>query len=187
MTNPHIQSYSENTIFFFGCFVGMFFGLLFPFIFKNDKNANVLRIKRLSEKATLPIRGSKDAVGYDLSSMENTIVPARNKALIRTGLSFEIPKGLYGRVAPRSGLACKKSIDVGAGVIDPDYRGEVGVLLFNHGDEDFPVKEGDRIAQLILEQVKILKVEQVSNQDHLSKTERGVSGYGSTGVSTTTN
>jgi dUTP pyrophosphatase len=78
-------------------------------------------------------------------------VPKRGQALISTGLAFAIPTGNYGRVAPRSGLAVKNSINVGAGVIDSDYRGEVKVLLFNHGDADFEISEGDRIAQLIIE------------------------------------
>ena len=73
-------------------------------------------------------------------------VPARGKSLVGTGLAFGIPEGNYGRIAPRSGLAAKNSIDVGAGVIDSDYRGEVKVLLFNFSDEDFSFNEGDRIA-----------------------------------------
>ena len=68
-----------------------------------------------------------------------------------TGLAISFPAGLYARIAPRSGLALKRFIDVGAGVVDGDYCGEVGVVLFNHGDQDFQVKMGDRIAQLILE------------------------------------
>ena len=82
-------------------------------------------------------------------------------------------------VAPRSGLAWKYSIDVGAGVIDADYRGPVGVILFNHSDVDFEVKVGDRIAQLIIE--KIITPEVVEVED-LDSTERGVGGFGSTGV-----
>ena len=75
----------------------------------------------------------------------------RDKALISTGLQMQIPLGNYGRIAPRSGLAVKHFIDVGAGVIDADYRGEVKVLLFNFGSDSFTVEKGDRIAQLIIE------------------------------------
>ena len=82
-------------------------------------------------------------------------------------------------VAPRSGLAYKKGIDVGAGVIDEDYRGEVGVILFNFGEEDFEVAPGDRIAQLILERIATPDVEVVSDLD---ATDRGAGGFGSTGV-----
>ena len=79
------------------------------------------------------------------------MIPAHGKALVSTGLSVKIPEGNYGRIAPRSGLAWKNFIDIGAGVIDEDYRGEVKVLLFNLGGEDFTVKFGDRVAQFIIE------------------------------------
>ncbi|KAL8501232.1 hypothetical protein ACS0TY_020692 [Phlomoides rotata] len=80
-----------------------------------------------------------------------TRVPARGKALVPTDVSIAVPEGTYARIAPRSGLALKHSIDVGAGVVvDADYRGPVGVILFNHSDVDFEVKHGDRIAQLII-------------------------------------
>ena len=74
--------------------------------------------------------------------------------MVKTGISGAIPEGCYGRIAPRSGLAVKRFIDVGAGVIDADYRGEIGVVLFNHPDEDFVVKPGDRITQLLLEKIE---------------------------------
>jgi dUTP pyrophosphatase len=73
--------------------------------------------------------------------------------LVDTDIAISVPAGTYGRIAPRSGLASKHFIDTGAGVIDADYRGQVKVLLFNHSDKDFEVKEGDRIAQLVLERV----------------------------------
>ena len=84
---------------------------------------------------------------------------------MKTGLSISFPPGLYARIAPRSGLALKRFIDVGAGVVDADYRGEVGVVLFNHGDQDFEVKMGDRIAQLILERIDTPPVEEVQGLD----------------------
>ena len=85
--------------------------------------------------------------------------------------------GCYGRMAPRSGLALKKFIDIGAVVIDADYRGEVGVVLFNFGDDDFVVNMGDRIAQLIFEKIKTPKIKEL---EELDGTDRGASGYGST-------
>lgn len=88
----------------------------------------------------MPKKGSEFAAGYDLHALESVIVPAKGKALISTGLAMAIPYGNYGRIAPRSGLAVKHMIDVGAGVIDTDYRGEVKVLLFNFGEKDFEVK-----------------------------------------------
>ena len=103
-------------------------------------------MKKLDPKATLPSLGSVNAAGYDLNALVATTVPARGKVLVSTGLAFAIPVGNYGRIAPRSGLAAKHSIDVGAGVIDADYRGEVKVLLFNFSDKDFSIVPGDRIA-----------------------------------------
>lgn len=110
-------------------------------------------------------------------------VPARGKALIKTDLAIACPPGTYGRVAPRSGLAWKNSIDVGAGVIDADYRGNVGVILFNFSDDAFAVKKGDRIAQLILEKIVMADVEEVPEGGDLDATARGAGGFGSTGVS----
>jgi dUTP pyrophosphatase len=87
--------------------------------------------------AKLPTRGSALAAGYDLYSSEKVILPRGGRKVIQTGLCLAIPPGHYGRVAPRSGLASKHGIDTGAGVIDEDYRGLLGVLLFNFGDADF--------------------------------------------------
>ncbi|XP_010677507.1 deoxyuridine 5'-triphosphate nucleotidohydrolase [Beta vulgaris subsp. vulgaris] len=137
------------------------------------------KVKKLSEKAVVPSRGSPFSAGYDLSSAVDTKVPARGKALIPTDLSIAVPPGTYARVAPRSGLAWKHSIDVGAGVIDADYRGPVKVILFNHSDVEFEVKVGDRIAQLIIEKIITPDVLEV---DDLDATVRGAGGFGSTGV-----
>jgi dUTP pyrophosphatase len=136
-----------------------------------------LQVLKLSENACIPKRGSEFAAGYDLSSVENAVVKARGKSMIDTGISLGIPEGCYARIAPRSGLTWKHSIDVGAGVIDADYRGSIRVILFNHSDVDFEVKIGDRIAQVILEKVLTPEVEIVSS---LSETIRGVGGFGST-------
>ncbi|KAJ1621391.1 dUTPase-like protein [Pavlovales sp. CCMP2436] len=138
-----------------------------------------LRVKKLTALATLPARGSTGAAGYDLSAAYDCVVPARGKALCKTDLEIAIPTGHYGRVAPRSGLAWKHFIDVGAGVIDEDYRGNVGVILFNHGESNFEVNCGDRIAQLVLEQISTPEVVEV---DSLDETVRGEGGFGSTGV-----
>ncbi|KAB5592048.1 Deoxyuridine 5'-triphosphate nucleotidohydrolase [Ceratobasidium theobromae] len=140
--------------------------------------ASQLLIKRLSEKAKLPTRGSKLAAGYDLYSAEQKVIPAGGKALVDTQISIAVPVGTYGRVAPRSGLASKFMIDTGAGVIDADYRGVVFVLLFNHSNEDFKVEEGDRIAQLIIEKIQTPEVMEVQD---LEETLRGAGGFGSTG------
>ncbi|KAG9009672.1 Deoxyuridine 5'-triphosphate nucleotidohydrolase [Tulasnella sp. JGI-2019a] len=137
-----------------------------------------LLVKRLSDKATLPKRGSALAAGYDLYSAEQKIIPAKGKALVDTQISIAVPVGTYGRVAPRSGLASKFMIDTGAGVIDADYRGVVFVLLFNHSDKDFTVEPGDRVAQLIIEKIQTPEVVEVQDLD---ETLRGGGGFGSTG------
>nr|BAK06601.1 predicted protein [Hordeum vulgare subsp. vulgare] len=139
----------------------------------------LLKVKRLSASAVLPSRGSALAAGYDLSSAVGVTVPARGKALVATDLSVAVPHGTYARIAPRSGLAWKHAIDVGAGVVDADYRGPVGVVLFNHSDADFAVKPGDRVAQLVLERIATPDVAEV---DDLDATVRGDGGFGSTGV-----
>eukprot|EP01041_Mallomonas_annulata_P001477 gene1478-2840_t len=143
-------------------------------------NQELLQVKRLSEFAVLPVRGSEFSAGFDLSSAYDAIVPAHGKELIKTDLSIAIPENTYARIAPRSGLAWKNFIDTGAGVVDYDYRGSVGVILFNHGDNAFEIKKGDRVAQLILERISMAKVVEV---DELSVTSRGSGGFGSTGVS----
>lgn len=129
---------------------------------------------RLSAAAVIPVRGSVGAAGYDLASAKDVVIPARGKGLCPTDIAIALPEGVYGRVAPRSGLAWKNSIDVGAGVIDEDYRGNVGVILFNHSDVDFTVKAGDRVAQLILERIAIADVEEV--QGELPSTSESTTG-----------
>ena len=142
------------------------------------KASNALRVKLLSTKATLPVKGTTLAAGYDLSSAQQLTIPVNGRALVQTDISLSVPKGTYGRIAPRSGLAIKHGITTGAGVIDADYTGPIGVVLFNHGNQDFQIKEGDRIAQLILEQVADKPVIQVQE---LTQTTRGDKGFGSTG------
>jgi dUTP pyrophosphatase len=139
----------------------------------------MLFIKKLSNNATVPTRGSELAAGLDLYSAVDIIIPSHGKSVVMTDISISIPEGYYGRIAPRSGLAAKHFIDVGAGVIDQDYRGNIGVVLFNFSDKEFVVKKGDRIAQLILEKILICNVQLV---DDLENTNRGEGGFGSTGV-----
>ncbi|NXG13258.1 DUT protein, partial [Grallaria varia] len=137
-----------------------------------------LRFTKLSENAFAPSRGSARSAGYDLYSAYDCVIPPMEKAVVKTDIQIALPSGCYGRVAPRSGLAAKHFIDVGAGVIDEDYRGNVGVVLFNFGKETFEVKKGDRIAQLICERIYYPELEEV---EALDDTERGEGGFGSTG------
>lgn len=143
-----------------------------------------LSVKRLSPQATLPTRGSDFAAGLDLSAAEALCIPAGQRALVKTDLAIACPPGTYARIAPRSGLAYKNGIDVGAGVIDADYRGPVGVILFNFGDKDFSIQPGDRIAQLILEQIVLPDIVECPLDEELPTVgARGTAGFGSTGMS----
>ena len=118
-----------------------------------------------------------------VGSAHDVTVPAKGKALAKTDLAIAVPEGTYGRIAPRSGLAWKHFIDVGAGVVDADYRGNVGVVLYNHSDVDFEIKAGDRVAQLVLEKIATPDVVELESLD---ETDRGAGGFGSTGVASTT-
>ena len=135
-------------------------------------------IKKLQESAKIPTRATDSDAGYDLHSTNDGIVPAGGRKVVGTGIAIAIPPSYYGRVAPRSGLAVKKGIDVLAGVIDAGYRGEVGVVLQNLSDEDYPFKKGDRVAQLILEQCNTIGWVEL---DELKDSARSDGGFGSTG------
>ena len=138
-----------------------------------------IKVKKLSPNAKIPTKGSSEAAGLDLYSAEDCIVPKKGKFLVPLGIALAVPKGYYGRMAPRSGLAVKKFINVGAGVVDSDYRGQIYALLFNFGEEDFEVKTGDRIAQLIITEISMVDCEET---DRLEETKRGEGGFGSTGT-----
>ena len=121
----------------------------------------------------------QELAGYDLCAASNCVIPSRGKGTVETGLAVSLPPGTYARIAPRSGLAIRNFIDVGAGVVDSDYWGEIKVVLFNHSAEDFAVQAGDRIAQLILERIETPQVKKVAALDD---TDRGAGGFGSTGT-----
>jgi dUTP pyrophosphatase len=137
----------------------------------------VVRFAKITDKGFMPVKGSSGAAGFDLKSAYSYTIPPHGKEIINTDIRIKLPPGCYGRIAPRSGLAAKNFIDVGAGVIDGDYRGNIGVVLFNHSDKEFVVRPGDRIAQLICEQIFYPEMMEV---DELSDTERGADGFGST-------
>jgi len=141
-------------------------------------SAVVLRFSKLSTNAKAPTRGSKLAAGYDLYSAYEYEIPPMGKVIAKTDIQIQLPNGCYGRIAPRSGLAANHHIDIGAGVVDQDYRGNVGVVMFNHSQTAFKVSQGDRIAQLICEKIFYPDLEEV---DNLEATERGDGGFGSTG------
>ena len=139
---------------------------------------DVLRFKQLNSRAVLPARGSALAAGLDLCSIEDVEIQPKQRALARTGLAVAIPPGFYGRVAPRSGLAVKQGLDVLAGVIDSDYRGELCCALYNTGDEPIRLPAGTKICQLIVEQIITPEAAWAADLD---ETARGTGGFGSTG------
>ena len=121
------------------------------------------------------------SAGYDLHGSEETIIVPYSRQLVATGISITVPTGTYGRIELPSGMSVKHSIDVAAGVIDKDYTGEVKVLLINHSDKKYQIQTGDRIAQLILEQIKTPETKMMTE---LKPTTRGNKRFGSTGIST---
>ena len=120
---------------------------------------------------------SADA-GWDILANETVVVPARGRKTIGTGLRVAIPEGWVGLIKERSGLATKHNISIGAGVIDSGYTGECKVCFINHGDSDYKVKEGAKIAQML---VLPIFTGEVLNVDSLEETERGEQGFNSTG------
>lgn len=137
-----------------------------------------IEIKKLHDDSHAPSRNSAGDAGYDLYAIGHDVIKAGERQLVSTGISISIPRGYYGRVAPRSGLALRDGIDVLAGVIDAGYRGEVGVILINFGDKNFAFRKGDRIAQLIIEKCHEVEWQEV---DELNGTARGDGGFGSSG------
>jgi dUTP pyrophosphatase len=140
---------------------------------------NKIEIKKLRSDAVVPTRGSNKAAGLDLYAVSVAEIAPNSRTIVPTGIAISIPDTVYARIAPRSGLAAKNGINVLAGVVDSDYRGEIKVILHNTGSDRFIVNPGDRIAQLILEKIIIPEVVLV---DTLDNTTRGADGFGSTGA-----
>ena len=139
-------------------------------------------IKKLNPNAQIPKYKTYGSSGMDLMALidKPIIIKPQNSQLIPTGLSIAIPEDTEVQIRPRSGLAAKSSISVlnTPGTIDSDYRGEIKIILFNHGKEEFIVNNSDRIAQMILMPILKVEFEEVNN---LPKTLRGSGGFGSTG------
>ena len=143
----------------------------------------LIQIKKLSDTAIIPTKGSKDAAGFDLYAdiHETVMILPGDTFKVPTGISIAIPDGCFGGIYPRSGLATKQGLAPAnkVGVIDSDYRGEVIVALYNHGSLPRMIRPGDRIAQLIIQPYLKATWEEV---DELDITERGEGGFGSTGT-----
>lgn len=140
-----------------------------------------LGFRRIHPDAVLPAYAHPSDAGMDVRSVADMTVPAHGRALVPTGLVMLLPPMYEAQVRPRSGLALKHGVTVlnTPGTIDSGYRGEVGVILFNSGDEDFQVRKGDKVAQIVIAPVTR---PEIAETDVVDETDRGAGGFGSTGV-----
>ena len=140
-----------------------------------------IKVKKLSEKAILPSIAHPGDAGMDLFSIENKILESGRSYLVKTGISIQLPKNTEAQIRPRSGLALKHTIALTntPGTIDEGYRGEIGVIMINHGRENFEITEGMKIAQMVIKPIYEVKITEVND---LSDTSRGEGGFGSTGI-----
>ena len=140
-----------------------------------------LRVEKINEKAIIPNYAHEGDAGLDLYSVDKLVLAPGERALVHTGIKIELPKNTEAQIRPRSGLALKNGISLvnAPGTIDEGYRGEIGVIIINHGLESFTVEEGMKIAQMVVKPVWRVEVEEVVS---LSDSERGEKGYGSSGV-----
>ena len=147
---------------------------------------SVIEIKKLKENVLLPSYKTSGSSGMDIKAfiedVDKIVIEPGKTKLIPTGISIAMPECLEAQIRPRSGLALKNSISVlnTPGTIDSDYRGEIGIILINHGEEEYVVNNGDRIAQMVF--CPVIKCE-LNIVEELSETVRGEGGFGSTGVS----
>lgn len=142
------------------------------------QEAVTVRFQRLSDRARPPLVSQAGDVAADLYAAAPVVIPARGRAMVPTDLALELPAGFRARIHSRSGLSLKYGIEAGAGLIDNSYRHAVGVLLYNHSDEDYAVSEGDRIAQLCIERYTHPTFEEVASVAPTPRT----TGWGSSGT-----
>ena len=133
-------------------------------------------VKLLSPNLILPKRVNPYAAGLDIFAQYKTIIPPHDRQLISTGLALELQQGTYGRLASTSGNSLKLGMEVGAGVIDSDYRGEIKVLLYNHSNQQIKIEPGMKLCQLIVS--PIISTYEILTHESLTKTERGSKGFG---------
>ena len=142
---------------------------------------DIIRIKKLAPKATIPTRANKADAGYDLYALEDADIPGGDRGVVSTGISMAIPKGYVGLIWPRSGLAVNNGVDVFAGVVDSGYRGEIKICLYNSSPSCSPlnIKAGDRVAQILFQEVENFELYET---EELDTTDRGYGGFGSSGA-----
>jgi|TARA_B100002003_G_scaffold208103_1_gene202629 dUTP pyrophosphatase len=139
-----------------------------------------VKVKKLKENAVLPGYAHPGDAGMDLVSCEDYVVGAGKRQLVSTGISMELPEGYFASIRGKSGLAYKRGISILGGVIEFGYTGEYGVIVLNTGDEDFEIRAGDKIAQVVIAPVAVADIEEV---EELGKSARGDGAWGSTGGS----
>jgi dUTP pyrophosphatase len=140
---------------------------------KRTGNSPIIKFKRLSQDALVPVRATSGSAGFDIYSIGYYTIKPNVRCLLDTGIAMQLPEGWWGELKPRSGLASKYGLDVLAGVIDSDYLGEIKVSLINLGEHDVEIKKGDRIAQLIIQRYESEWIE----VEELRSTNRGGNGY----------
>ena len=137
-----------------------------------------IAIKKLTKSATVPTKNNTSDAGWDLYAVEDAVINSGDRTTIATGVAMAIPEGYVGLIWPRSGLAVKSGVDVFAGVIDSGFRGEIKVCLYNSSKEELKITTGDRIAQILFQEIPSFSLTIV---DSLDITERGGDGFGSSG------
>jgi len=139
---------------------------------------DIIRVQLLDSMAKTPTRANTNDAGWDLYSAIDTIVPSKQRKTVRTGIAIQMPEQFAGLIWPRSGLSVKHGIDVLAGVVDSGYRGEIMVCLYNTSEENVSISTGDRIAQIIFQEVPRVTME---IHETLGSSQRGDNGFGSSG------
>lgn len=137
-----------------------------------------VKVKLLDSNACEPTKTNANDAGWDLYSIIDTIIQPKQRKTVKTGIALEMPEHMAGLIWPRSGLSVKQGIDVLAGVVDSGYRGEIMVCLYNTSDENVSISRGDRIAQIIFQEVPRVMM---FNQEGLGSSQRGDNGFGSSG------
>lgn len=141
-----------------------------------------LQILKLNPEAKLPARQTSGSAGYDLYSLELGTIEPRSRLLIPTGIAIKLPAGTVGLIKSRSGLSVRAGLEHGAGVIDNDYRGSLGIVLHNHSNEPFEFDKHTRIAQLIIVPILTPEIDEITEFVDEKKNERGSDGFGSSGT-----
>lgn len=141
--------------------------------------SEIVKVQILNSNGIVPTKTNQSDAGFDLYSNIDTVIPSKQRKTVSTGIAIQMPEHFAGLIWPRSGLSVKKGIDVLAGVIDSGYRGEIMVCLYNTSDENVSITTGDRIAQIIFQEVPRVTMTVHSS---LGSSQRGDNGFGSSGL-----